>query len=224
MSAVLRTDQDAPGELFIWTDIASDYEHDFNQWYDREHMAERAAIPGFNWSRRYVRQGEGRKYLAVYRTQSLKVFTSGPYKQAFEHQTDWSVANFSRMSNTQRRVMAVSLLGGEGTGGRLLLARLPQARQAQQAAEHSAQWLQELAGVVALRVLTPDPVLSTPLPSEDPARRTLDAFLLADLSTQKAAQALAERLKNDCGVAAEDLSEFCLLWDLRSSDLNEGRA
>ncbi|XOT96299.1 hypothetical protein ACMTAU_01705, partial [Alcaligenes pakistanensis] len=111
MSATFRTDRDAPGELFIWTDIAPEHEQDFNQWYEREHMAERAAIPGFQWSRRYVRQGPGRKYLALYRTESLRVFGTADYKKAFEQQTDWSNTNFGRMSNTHRRVMAVSLLG-----------------------------------------------------------------------------------------------------------------
>ncbi|MGE8548065.1 MAG: hypothetical protein ACN6OC_11565 [Alcaligenes sp.] len=224
MSAVLRTDRGAPGELFIWTDIAPEFEDDFNQWYDREHMAERAAIEGFDWSRRYVRQGAGRKYLAVYRTRSLDVFTSAPYRQAFEHQTPWSIANFGRMSNTQRRVMAVSLLGGEGTGGVLLLARLSGEPAARQAAERSAGWLRGVDGLLALRVLTPDPELSTPLPSEDPARRTLDAYLLADLTTVAGARALAERLQRECGLAADDLSEFSLLWDLRSADLKAGRA
>ncbi|QTB99167.1 hypothetical protein JYG33_14475 [Alcaligenes sp. SORT26] len=224
MSATFRTDRDAPGELFIWTDIAPEHEQDFNQWYEREHMAERAAIPGFQWSRRYVRQGAGRKYLALYRTESLRVFGTAEYKKAFEQQTDWSIANFGRMSNTQRRVMAVSLLGGVGTGSVVLLVRLSAARQLDALAQQSAAYLEQTDGLLALRVLTPDPELSTPLPSEEAQQRSLDPYLVADLTTMTAARTLAARLQQDLGVATNDVSEFSLLWDLQSRDLNASRS
>ncbi|QBH19690.1 hypothetical protein HC956_00825 [Alcaligenes faecalis] len=224
MSAIFRTDRDAPGELFIWTDIAPEHERDFNQWYEREHMAERAAIPGFQWSRRYVRQGVGRKYLALYRTESLRVFGTPEYRKAFEQQTDWSNINFARMSNTQRRVMAVSVLGGAGTGSHVLLVRLPERAHQQSLARHSAAYLEQVDGLVALRVLTPDPELSTPLPSEDTQQRRLDPYLVADLTTPEAAHVLAARLQQDLGVATNDVSEFSLLWDLQSRDLNASRS
>lgn len=223
VSTTLRTDRDAPGELFIWTDIAPEHEQDFNQWYEREHMAERAAIPGFQWSRRYVRQGAGRKYLALYRTESLRVFGTEAYRQAFEQQTDWSIANFGRMSNTQRRVMAVSLLGGAGTGAVVLLVRMPDSSQLQQLTQQSAEFLQHTDGLLALRVLTPDPDLSTPLPSEDTQQRRLEPYLVADLTTAAAARTFAAQLQKDLGVASNDVSEFSLLWDLRSTDLNASR-
>lgn len=224
VSATFRTDRDAPGELFIWTDIAPEHEQDFNQWYEREHMAERAAIPGFQWSRRYVRQVAGRKYLALYRTESLRVFGTAEYKKAFEQQTDWSNTNFARMSNTQRRVMAVSLLGGAGTGAVVLLVRLPEMAQREALARQCAAYLEQTDGLLALRVLTPDPELSTPLPSEDVQQRSLDPYLVADLTTLNAARTLAARLQQDLGVATNDVSEFSLLWDLQSRDLNAGRS
>src|SRR5699024_12665698 len=43
----------APAELFIWTDVDPNYEDDLNQWYEHEHMLERASIPGFVWAWRY---------------------------------------------------------------------------------------------------------------------------------------------------------------------------
>jgi hypothetical protein len=75
-----------------------------------------------------------------------------------------------------------------------------------------------------LRVLTPDPELSTPLPSEDVQQRSLDPYLVADLTTLNAARTLAARLQQDLGVATNDVSEFSLLWDLQSRDLNAGRS
>src|SRR5690625_2476067 len=93
------------GELFIWTDVNPDFEQDFNQWYDKEHMEERASIPGFLWSRRYRSAHGKRPYLALYRTAGLGVFTSEPYLNIFNNQTDWSKQCFERMMHTKRRVM-----------------------------------------------------------------------------------------------------------------------
>ena len=104
-------------ELFVWTDVDSNYEADFNRWYDREHMEERISIPGFIWGRRLrLTAGAGPRYLALYRTKDVGVFTSAAYQQAFRHQTDWSNRNFPRMRNPRRRVMLVSLEVGVGVG------------------------------------------------------------------------------------------------------------
>ena len=85
-SSIQQT-KDAMGELFIWTDVDPAHAQDFNRWYDTEHMQERAAIPGFKWSRRYHSKTCPRPYLALYRTDSLNVFTSESYRQAFTKQT-----------------------------------------------------------------------------------------------------------------------------------------
>ena len=105
----------ANGQLFVWTDIDPAHEADFNAWYDREHMEERVAIPGMLWARRYrAHDDTARRYLAIYRTESLGTFTSDAYRAAFTRQTDWSNRNFARMGNTQRRVMAVNAEAGFG--------------------------------------------------------------------------------------------------------------
>lgn len=154
VAAPIRHDRDAMGELFIWTDIDPAHEEDFNQWYDREHMAERAGIAGFRWARRYRSQHGRRRYLALYRTEDLHVFGSAAYRQAFERQTPWSLANFARMRDTHRRVMVVSPLAGAGTGAALGLLRLGSVELAARAAALAAS-AQEIEGVLALRVLTP---------------------------------------------------------------------
>ena len=115
----------ANGQLFVWTDIDPAHEADFNAWYDREHMEERVAIPGMLWARRYrAHDDAARRYLAIYRTESLGTFTSDAYRAAFTRQTDWSNRNFARMGNTQRRVMAVSAEAGFGAGCAVALAEL----------------------------------------------------------------------------------------------------
>ena len=79
-------------QLVVWSDIAPEHEADFNAWYDREHMEERVAIPGMLWARRYRAHSDAvRRYLAIYRTESLATFTSDAYRAAFTRQTDLSL-------------------------------------------------------------------------------------------------------------------------------------
>ncbi len=216
--APIRQDRDAAGELLIWTDIDPAHEADFNRWYDREHMAERAAIEGFAWSRRYRACGGARPYLALYRTDSLHVFESAAYRQAFEHQTRWSLDNFARMRNTRRRVAAVSLLGGAGTGAALGLLRLADTAIAQCAAELAHEALAR-DGILALRVLTPDPALSTPLPSEESGARLLEPMLLLEATHEAAAHAALAWLADALQRPADAAHTFQLLWNLDAAEL-----
>ncbi len=112
----------AAGQLSIWTDVDPVHEPDFNRWYDREHMQERMAIPGFRRARRFrCLVSCPRPYLALYDTDSVQTFRSTSYQQAFSRQTEWSLRNFSRMRDTQRRVGELSVDIGAAEGGALAL-------------------------------------------------------------------------------------------------------
>lgn len=217
--SAIRLDREAPGELFIWTDVDPAFEDDFNQWYEREHMEERAAIPGFRWARRYRATSEGRRYLALYRTEEVNVFTSPDYKKAFESQTEWSLTNFERMTNTSRRVMAVSLLAGVGTGAALAMVNLGTRENAERVAAMAKSVQAEMEGVLSLRVLTPDPELSAPLPSEDAENRVLEPVLIVDATVEPVAAAVARLFVDELDLPADSAATFSLLWDLRSEDL-----
>ena len=208
----------APAELFIWTDVDPNYEDDFNQWYEHEHMLERASIPGFVWARRYRALQAPRKYLALYRTGQLAVFDSPAYQEAFTHQTQWSIQNFERMHNTVRRVMTVTPAGAAvGTGAALALVALADEAQALQA----MQWMQGAAfdGVVSTRVLNPDPQRSTPLPSEPAQGRVLQPFYLIEATTPQAVVQAAQGMVQALDLSTESVATFELLWELRSADL-----
>jgi hypothetical protein len=203
-----------PGELLVWTDVDPAHEADFNKWYDREHMDERVAIPGFVGARRLVRSGAGRKYLALYRTESLAVFDSAPYRKAFENQTPWSVENFRRMRDTVRCVGTIAATAGSGTGGVAGLivfaaARLDAARKELEAAVSRD-------GIVSGYILEPDARLSTPLPGASAGTLNGSIMILEGTSAPAVADSAA---KSQRALAAAESALFQLMWRLDRSIL-----
>jgi hypothetical protein len=78
------------GLLAVWTDIAADMEEDFSRWYDEEHLAERAGIPGFLNARRYVSLQGTPKYIALYDTADAQVLQSETYMKVLNNPTPWT--------------------------------------------------------------------------------------------------------------------------------------
>ena len=218
MADILQT-RSAEGELFIWTNVEAVHEEDFNRWYDREHMEERAQIPGFVWARRYRAVSDDKcRYLALYRTRDVEVFLSAPYRKAFENQTEWSMANFGRMFGNTRRVTIVTPVVGKGTGSAVALLQLGDLSMAQRAANETGALLGEESGFLGARILFPDPELSTPLPTKG-ANNFIEPFLILEATSEKAAARLAQRAAGAFSIAEGKATIFNLLWDLRSEDL-----
>ena len=192
MSNIRTTDQ---AQLLVWSDIDPDHEADFNQWYDREHMEERVRIPGFTGARRYrAVSGSARRYLALYRASSLADFTSDAYRKAFTKQTQWSITNFGRMSNTRRRVMQVPQEGGFGWGGALVLIELvPNAMDTDAVSTVLGKLMAE-EGVLRVHHMIPDETLSTPLPSENTEGRVLAPCVAIDVTSEPIAEATLRQL------------------------------
>lgn len=217
MTKIRTTDQ---AQLFVWSDIDPDHETDFNQWYDREHMEERVRIPGFTGARRYrAVSGSARRYLALYRASSLADFTSDAYRKAFTKQTQWSVTNFGRMSNTRRRVMHVAQEGGFGWGGALVLIELvPDSMDADAIAGLLSKTVTN-DGVLRVHSMIPDEALSTPLPSESTQGRVLAPCIAVDLASEPIAEATLRDLKEKLGSAVREAETFRLMWALDENDL-----
>ena len=78
------------GLLAVWTDIPAHIEADFNHWYDEEHLAERAGIPGFLNARRYVSLQGTPKYFALYDTVDAQVLQSDPYLKVLNNASPWT--------------------------------------------------------------------------------------------------------------------------------------
>lgn len=203
------------GQLSIWTDIDTAYEADFNRWYDREHMQERMAIPGFMRARRFHAVTPcPRPYLALYDTESLRVFRQPTYQAALARQSDWSRLNFSRMRDTQRRVGEIVVDAGRGEGGSLALFLCTGHGSELSQIDSS---MQELAGrerIIRCSLLRTDEALSSPLlPGAEPAPADMVAMVEATDPGAAFDAATAMVSKLACGQAGS-VYVFRALWRL----------
>jgi hypothetical protein len=115
------------GLLAVWTDIPAAVEEDFNRWYDEEHLAERAGIPGFLNARRYRSLQGTPKYLALYDTVDARVLQSDTYLQVANNPTAWTQRVRPHFQNFVRNEYEVILTLGaipEKTSPYVLLVRL----------------------------------------------------------------------------------------------------
>ncbi|MCC6531638.1 MAG: hypothetical protein IT531_03745 [Burkholderiales bacterium] len=72
----------AKGFLLVTMDPPPGLEDEFNDWYDMEHIPDRASIAGFETARRYVCVSGWPKYLAFYDLEEIGVLERPSYKQA----------------------------------------------------------------------------------------------------------------------------------------------
>jgi hypothetical protein len=109
--------------LTIWTDLDSTREADFHEWYDREHLQERADVPGFVNARRYRSMAGPPAFFAAYDTESLAALSAPEYQKALANQTGWSKRVFTGFRNTVRVTSEVVSTAGHGYGGWLIALR-----------------------------------------------------------------------------------------------------
>jgi hypothetical protein len=206
--------------LCIWTDIDPQYEADFNQWYDREHMQERVSIAGFQYARRFkCLDGGERPYLAFYTTQNLGVFRADQYQNAFKHQTEWSQRNFGRMRDTQRRVGELRVERGGWEGSALSLFILPEEKVNN---GRIASMLDEaIVGreLTSATMLVTDPSLSVSLTAKAAPLPPADAVVMVEGSNSEATRRAAIALARAFDVAV--VRTFGLLWRLAANDQKE---
>jgi hypothetical protein len=168
------------GLLAVWTDVEPAAEAEFNRWYDREHLPERAAVPGFLNARRYGAVQAAPRYFAAYDTRSLEVLGSPAYLKALGSQTPWSLRMFTHFRNNTRMIARQTAERGAGLGGAMLTLRLAPgpagaAALAEGLARDVLEPAAELAGIVRVTValgvlagLDADPAQTARLAAERP--------------------------------------------------------
>jgi hypothetical protein len=117
------------GILIVMTNPPADMEEEFNAWYDREHMPERLAVPGFERAQRYYLTHAERRYLALYDAQAFDVFETPAYlATSGDNNTAWTKRIVSRCNFI--RAPAVQVYPGDALtdrAPRLLMLRFAEA-------------------------------------------------------------------------------------------------
>jgi hypothetical protein len=227
-----KTKKDIPmpiagkGMLLTSMDVDAADEADFNRWYDREHLEERVAIPGFIEARRYVAEEGAPKYLSLYSTESFEVLDSPAYRQALANQTAWSRENIARFKNMIRAVARITISRGKGRGAQLGIIRLrPAPGKANELRPllHDALNPEGLDGIISMHLLESDPRLSQPLTANASAsdEGASDWFWLIDHTDANPPKFIAPRL-NKCGplMTVVATGSYRLLWDIAKADIS----
>ncbi|MGE9009093.1 hypothetical protein ACO2JO_10960 [Leptospira interrogans] len=214
------------GMLLTSMNIDAADEAEFNRWYDREHLEERVAMPGFLEARRYVAHDGDPKYLSLYSTETIEVLDSPFYRTALANQTAWSKANIARFKNMIRGVSRITISRGTGRGAALGIIRLRPSSGGEdklRAALRDQLDPAKLDGIISMHLLENNPALSKPI-TDAPAAPNPGAgdwFVLIDATDVSAVPAAAARFKDNAAIKPLVVTSgiYRLMWDLAKSDL-----
>ncbi len=213
------------GMLLTSMDIDAADEAEFNRWYDREHLEERVAIPGFLEARRYVAHDGKPRYLSLYSTKTFDVLDSSAYRTALANQTAWSKVTIARFRNMIRAVARITISRGVGRGAALGIIRLrpPNGGEKLRPALQDLLDPAKLDGIVSMHLIESDPALSKPL-TDDPAAANPGAgdwFVLIDATGVDAVAPAAARITDNAALKPLVVSNgvYRLMSDIAKGDL-----
>jgi hypothetical protein len=217
------------GMLLTSMNIEPSDEPEFNRWYDREHLEERVAIPGFLEARRYVAHQGNPKYLSLYSTETFEVLDSPAYRIALANQTAWSKTNIARFKNMIRGVARITVSHGTGRGAALGIIRLrptPGGEDKLRTAVRDKLDPAKLDGIISMHLIENDPVLSKPL-TDDPSAPNPGAgdwFILIDATDVSAVPSASVHFTDNTAFKPLVVSSgvYRLMWDIAKSDLPRG--
>jgi hypothetical protein len=216
------------GMLLTSMDIDPSDEADFNRWYDREHLEERVAIPGFLEARRYVAHRGAPKYLCLYSTETFDVLDSAAYRAKLASPTEWSSKTMARFKKMIRAVTRITISRGNGRSAALGIIRLrPSAGSEDKLRTALREKLdpEKSDGIISMHLIESDPVLSKPI-SQSPSvsdSGAADWFVLIDGTNVDAiAAVMAARFSGPAafpGGTQVSAGTYGLMWDLAKSEI-----
>ena len=106
-----------PGILAAWQDWASGSDALAADWYNREHHAERVAVPGFLSAQRYVAVRARPWHFIFYETRSVRTLASAGYRARLDNPTPWTRRVMPNFRNNVRACLSVVARMGLGRGG-----------------------------------------------------------------------------------------------------------
>jgi hypothetical protein len=80
--------KDAAALLLIGMNVAPEHDHEFNEWYNSEHVPALGAVPGVVCARRYRGAGGTQRYVALYHLTGPEVIRSDAWRRAAD--TPWT--------------------------------------------------------------------------------------------------------------------------------------
>jgi len=145
-----------PGILAVFNDCAPEGRQHFETWYNREHLQERVAVPGFRFGRRYeLLAGGDRQFCAFYEVDEPAVLNSDFYIGRLNDPTPWTRQAMTSFRNMVRTVCDVRATAGDLIGAHAVILRADDAMLPSTSA--AADWVTALAsqeGVARAEVWT----------------------------------------------------------------------
>jgi hypothetical protein len=164
------------GALGVWHGAVEAGYDDLEDWYNREHHAERVAIAGFLRARRYVNLRDGPRFMSRYDVTDVDVLASAPYLAALNSPSDWSRRMFPNYRDTVRGAFRVVERVGEAEGGSITSLRFAQISpepgdKTEASLREAARRITGSIGILAAEVWRVDAAVTSP-PTEERNLRT----------------------------------------------------
>lgn len=214
------------GALGVWHDVTEGREQAIDEWYDREHHAERIAIPGFLRARRYLNLGQGPRTFSRYDVVDAGVLASAPYLAALDSPSPWSQRMFPDYRGTVRGAFEVKGRRGPADGGVVatLRFRSDPSEDAATSVAKSASLLDALAeapGVLRAEAWLVNVPVTSPKTIEKALRMTPDAYpawaIVVDGSSAEAVRAALTQVVPEPTLGKADLDLLQLVFQAVSA-------
>ncbi|MFM0049318.1 hypothetical protein [Caballeronia grimmiae] len=111
------------GVVAIWHDLLPEAKDEFYEWHNREHMPERAGIPGFRRGRRYIALDSGPEYFNLYEADTVEVLGAQDYLLRLNSPTPWTKRVVPSFRSVARSICHVAYSDGVGQGAYLVTVR-----------------------------------------------------------------------------------------------------